>query len=122
MTQNYITDDTTINGSVTTGSSLTISGVVEGNVTAGGEVVVLDDAVVKGDISGPDIRVAGKVEGRINASGKLTISPVGQVIGDIAVRALLIEDGGTLQGQCRMGSSSGANGTSSGIPAPGVKA
>jgi cytoskeletal protein CcmA (bactofilin family) len=123
MTQNYITDDTTIRGNVTTGSSMTVAGVIEGDLTAGGEVIVLEDALVKGDISGPDIRIAGKVEGRINASGKLVISSVGQVVGDIAVRALLIEDGGTLQGQCQMGASgpSGANGQSKQVPAPSVR-
>ena len=97
---------------------MTISGVIEGFFTSGGDIIILEDALVKGDMSGPDIRVAGKVEGRISASGKLVISSVGQVVGDIAVRALLIEDGGTLQGQCRMGdgSTSGSNGAS--VPAP----
>ncbi len=120
MTQNYITDDTTIRGDVTTASSLSIAGVIEGDLTAGGEVVVLEDALIKGNISGPDVRVAGKVEGRVNASGKLVISSVGQVTGDIAVRALLIEDGGTLQGQCQMGEgvSSGSNGAPSRVPRP----
>ena len=108
-TANFITDDTTIKGNITTASSLTIAGVVEGDINAGGEVVVLDDAVVKGDVSGPDVRIAGRVEGRISASGRLLITSVGQVVGDIAVRALLIEDGGTLQGQCKMGESASSS-------------
>ena len=123
--QTYITDDTTIHGNLTTASALTIAGEVQGDINAGGEVVILEDAVVKGDVSGPDVRISGKVEGRVNASGKLTISRVGQVVGDIAVRALLIEDGGTLQGQCTMGAGTGAgagNGArkSAQVPAPSI--
>jgi cytoskeletal protein CcmA (bactofilin family) len=100
---NYITEDTTIRGSLTTASSVTIAGAIEGNVNAGGEIVILGDAVIKGDVSGPNVTVQGQVEGRINASGRLLITSTGQVHGDIAVRSLLIEEGGTLQGECHMG-------------------
>lgn len=103
--QNFITDDTTVKGNITTAGSLTIAGAVEGNVSAAGEIVILDDAVIKGDVSGPDVRVHGKVEGRVNATGRLVITTSGTVNGDISVRALLIEEGGTLQGQCSMGGS-----------------
>lgn len=101
--QNYITEDTTIKGSITTASSLTIAGAIEGDVNAGGEITVLDDALVKGDVSGPNVKILGKVEGRVSATGRLEISATGQVIGDISVRALHIEEGGTLQGECNMG-------------------
>jgi cytoskeletal protein CcmA (bactofilin family) len=100
---NFIAEDTTIKGNITTASSLTIAGAIEGDVNAGGEVHVLADAVVRGDISGPSVVIAGKVDGRVNASGRLLITTSGHVTGDIAVRSLLIEEGGTLQGQCAMG-------------------
>ncbi len=101
--QNYITEDTTIKGNITTASSLTVAGAVEGDINAGGEITVLDDALVKGDVSGPNVRIQGKVEGRVTATGRLVISTEGSVVGDISVRSLLIEEGGTLQGECKMG-------------------
>jgi cytoskeletal protein CcmA (bactofilin family) len=112
--QNFIAEDTTIKGHITTASSLTIAGAIEGDINAGGEVQILPDAVVRGDVSGPNVHVAGKIEGRVNASGKLVISSSGHVHGDISVRALLIEDGGTLQGQCNMGTHAGQA-----VPKPG---
>lgn len=126
---NYITEDTTIKGSLTTASSLTVAGAVEGDINAGGEVVILDDALIRGDVSGPNVRVQGKVEGRIVASGRLVISTSGSVLGDISVRSLLIEEGGTLQGECQMGANAGAappirtptNGRASDVPAPPVR-
>ncbi len=114
---NFITEDTTIRGSVTTASSLTLAGAVEGDINAGGEVSVLDDALVKGDISGPNIKIEGKVEGRITASGRLVIGAAGVVHGDISVRSLLIEEGGTLEGQCSMGADAASRKQS--VPAPG---
>ena len=128
---NYITEDTTIKGSITTASSLTVAGAVEGDINAGGEVIILDDAFVRGDVSGPNVRIQGKVEGRIVASGRLVISSAGSVMGDISVRSLLIEEGGTLQGECHMGATEGApkaappraptNGRSSDLPAPPLR-
>jgi cytoskeletal protein CcmA (bactofilin family) len=100
---NFITEDTTIKGNITTASSLTVAGAVEGDINAGGEVDVRPDAVVKGDLSGPNVKIDGTVEGRITASGKLVIGSKGKVHGDISVRSLLIEEGGTLEGQCHMG-------------------
>jgi cytoskeletal protein CcmA (bactofilin family) len=117
--QNYITEDTTIKGTITTASSLTIAGAIEGDVNAGGEITVLDDALVKGDVSGPNVKIQGKVEGRVSATGRLVISSSGQVVGDISVRSLLIEEGGTLQGECNMGGSSSKPKPSVTVPAGG---
>ncbi|MGH1343564.1 MAG: bactofilin family protein [Nannocystales bacterium] len=115
--QNYITEDTTIKGSITTASSLTIAGAIEGDVNAGGEITVLDDALIKGDVSGPNVKILGKVEGRVSATGRLEISSSGQVIGDISVRALHIEEGGTLEGECKMGGSAKAPRPTAAAPA-----
>lgn len=111
---NYLTEDTTIKGTLTTASSLTVAGAIEGDVNAGGEIVILADAVIKGDVSGPNVTVQGQVEGRISASGRLLITSTGQVHGDIAVRSLLIEEGGTLQGECHMGEAMQSAPTSTG--------
>ena len=111
--KNFITEDTTIKGTVTTASSLTIAGAIEGDVNAGGDIEVLEDAMVKGDLSGPNVKIDGTVEGRITASGRLVIGAGGQVHGDISVRSLLIEEGGTLEGQCHMARSSDGAATTS---------
>lgn len=126
--QNYITEDTTIRGDITTASSLTVAGAVEGDINAGGDITVVDDGIVKGDLSGPNVMIAGKVEGKITASGRLVIGASGVVHGDIAVRSLLIEEGGTLEGQCSMGgvgdtpvaSTSGRRPVLPNVPPPGV--
>jgi cytoskeletal protein CcmA (bactofilin family) len=115
-----ITEDTTIRGSVTSASSLLICGVIEGSVHCGGDVELLGEgsirgdvvgidvtvhkgAHVKGNVSGRDVEIGGKVEGEVAASGRLTIGGSGNVVGDITVRALAVADGGVLLGKCKMG-------------------
>jgi cytoskeletal protein CcmA (bactofilin family) len=78
--------------------------VVRGNVDARASVTILGEAEVDGDVTGGDVRIAGAVRGRVRAAGRLVISASGSVLGDVHVRALSIEVGGTLQGQCHMGS------------------
>jgi cytoskeletal protein CcmA (bactofilin family) len=107
--------DTRICGDVTSESAMTVAGAVEGNLRAAGAVEILHGAAITGDVSGDDVRVSGQVVGTVHARGKLVISSSGQVTGDIAVRSLLIEDGGTLQGQCQMGG--GGTGGGAGVGA-----
>lgn len=119
--KNYITEDTTIRGDLTTGSSVTVAGVLEGTLTAGGEVQVLPDAVVKGDISGSDVLVGGRVEGSVTTPGRLIIGASGEVVGDVTMRQLYIEEGGTLDGRCTMTAKRKApSGPGIYIPPPGV--
>ncbi|MEE9385672.1 MAG: polymer-forming cytoskeletal protein [Nannocystaceae bacterium] len=98
-----IAADTRILGDIKADSGLSVAGEVRGNIEADGVITVQESATIKGDVHGTDVVVRGKVEGQVIASAKLTISTTGLVVGDIEVRSLLIEDGGTLQGQCRMG-------------------
>ncbi|TPV93014.1 MAG: polymer-forming cytoskeletal protein [Myxococcales bacterium FL481] len=99
----HIAADAEVHGSIRSAAGLDIAGEVNGNVHAQATVVIDTSACILGDVCGDDVIVRGRVEGQIVAKGKLTISTTGLVLGDIVVRSLLIEDGGTLQGQCRMG-------------------
>lgn len=101
-----IAADTKIRGDLKTDTSLSVAGVVEGNLDAAGPVLISGSARVQGDVIASDISVEGLVEGNVTATGKLTITATGTVLGDITVRSLLILEGGTLQGQCHMGEQS----------------
>lgn len=98
----YITADTEVHGNLTTVGAMTVAGHVEGNVTAAGDVVIMDGATIKGDVSGANVRVAGEVDGRVTASARLHIGATGTVTGDISITSLQIDEGGTLQGKCSM--------------------
>lgn len=118
----HIAADTQVHGHVRSGAGLTVAGEVNGNVHAEAMVVVEQSARVQGDVCGDDVIVRGRVEGQVAAKGKLTISATGLVLGDIVVRSLLIEDGGTLQGQCRMGATASNEQSSDGAEPPELPA
>ncbi|MEM7153644.1 MAG: polymer-forming cytoskeletal protein [Myxococcota bacterium] len=119
---NFITEDTTVNGDITTASSLTIAGTVNGDIEAEQDVTILSTATVTGNVSGPGIQVQGKVKGKVAASGRLVIGATGGVWGDISVRALLIEEGGVLEGQCSMRSAEAeAPAPSPEVPRPNLR-
>jgi cytoskeletal protein CcmA (bactofilin family) len=99
----HIVADTRVRGDIHSDSALTIAGEIDGSVSADGPLLIEASAKIRGDVSGDNIVISGHVEGEVRAKGKLTISSTGLVIGDIAVRSLNIDEGGTLQGQCRMG-------------------
>ena len=58
-----IGENTTLIGSVESDSSLKIIGRVEGDIKASGDVIVLENAVIKGDIRAQNLTIAGTVKG-----------------------------------------------------------
>ena len=60
--QNFISEDTTIKGNITTASTLTIAGAIEGDRQRGRRRERARHASVKCDISGPAFTISGKVE------------------------------------------------------------
>lgn len=98
----FVGEDMKVEGSLTTGSPLSIAGEVIGTVNSARDIEVAEDAIVRGSITGHDVVVAGAVHGPVNANGQLFILASGSVTGDISVRSILIEEGGTLAGRCNM--------------------
>ena len=92
----------TLRGTLEVEGALRLDGLVEGSVTASGNVIVSKTARVTAAITGNNILVAGVVRGNIVARGRLEIVASGRVFGDINVQALLIEEGGVLHGQSQM--------------------
>ena len=82
---------------------LHVSGTVEGQLKATGNVEVGEGGNVKASISGRGVSVGGHVEGAVTASDKLTISRSGSLTGDVRVARLVIQDGARFSGNVQMG-------------------
>jgi cytoskeletal protein CcmA (bactofilin family) len=81
---------------------LHVSGTVEGEVEATGNVDVAEGATVKASLSGRDVGVSGQVNGSVTASKKLVVSRSGSLTGDVRVSSLVIQDGATFNGNVQM--------------------
>jgi len=79
-----------------------VSGTVEGQVEATGNVDVAEGATVKASLSGRDVSISGDVSGAVTASKKLVVSRSGSLTGDVRVSSLAIQDGATFNGNVSM--------------------
>jgi cytoskeletal protein CcmA (bactofilin family) len=81
---------------------LRVSGSVEGEVEATGNVDVAEGATVKASLSGREVGISGQVNGAVTASKKLVVSRSGSLTGDVRVSSLVIQDGATFNGNVSM--------------------
>ena len=82
---------------------LHVSGKVEGQLEATGNVEVGEGGNVKASISGRGITISGSVEGAVTANDKLILGRGASLTGDIRVGRLEIKDGARFSGNVQMG-------------------
>jgi len=83
--------------------NLRVSGTLEGQIEATGDVDVTEAATVKATVTGREVNVSGQVNGAVTASKKLVIGRSGSIVGDVRVPRLIMQDGASLSGNVSMG-------------------
>jgi cytoskeletal protein CcmA (bactofilin family) len=101
--------DTRIKGEMYFEGGARILGTFEGKINAAGEVQVGRGANCRATIEAERVVIDGNVEGDIVASDLLTLNADAHVEGDITAAKLVVIEGATFSGQCRVG----ATGTTS---------
>jgi cytoskeletal protein CcmA (bactofilin family) len=96
-------------GKLTFDGDVRVSGKVEGDIKASGDVSVEDGGNVSATVEGNNISVRGNLHGNVTAKGKLSVGGAGTVMGDVKVARLSVEDGGTLNGNVSMVSAGGGS-------------
>ena len=81
-------------------NSLRIEGRVEGTIQSEGEVTIAPTGDVKGTIEAKHLIVTGRVQGTFKIKECLEIHGTGYVEGEVEVGSLVVDEGGTLQGNC----------------------
>ena len=87
--------------------NLRVSGTLEGQIEATGDVDVTEAATVKASVAGREVSVSGQVNGSVVASKKLVIGRGGSITGDVRVPRLVMQDGASLSGKVSMGPQAG---------------
>lgn len=82
--------------------SFRVDGKVVGKVISEGDLVVGERGEIDGEIHVGRLFVSGLVKGEVHASRRLSIHPRGRVEGTVHARALIIEEGGILEGRSSM--------------------
>jgi cytoskeletal protein CcmA (bactofilin family) len=100
-------------GKLTFDGDVRVSGKVEGDIKATGDVSVDDGGNVNATVEGNNVSVRGNLHGNVTAKGKLSVGGAGTVMGDVKVGRLSVEDGGTLNGNVSMVGAGGSHGSGS---------
>jgi cytoskeletal protein CcmA (bactofilin family) len=94
--------DLTVTGDLEAAGVIRIEGRVLGNVQAGDQVLLSEDAVVEGNVSTREAIIGGRVHGSVSASERIEIQADAVVEGDLMTPRLLVQEGGRVNGGVRM--------------------
>jgi cytoskeletal protein CcmA (bactofilin family) len=83
-----------------------LDGKVEGEIFRSGTLIMSETAVIKGKVEVDALILNGMVEGEVNAKERVEIHTKGKLYGTVFTPTLVIQDGGILEGNCKMGSRS----------------
>jgi len=97
-----IGENTTVNGNVESDSSIKVVGRVEGDIRAAGDVMILVNAVIKGDIWAENLTIAGTVNGNLHIKNNLHLESTARVKGDMELHSLVTDEGAVFEGNCKM--------------------
>lgn len=99
---NTIASNTSIKGDIVTENDFRLDGVVEGNVTCNGKLVVGPKGRVVGNVISANAEIMGEVEGTITVSSKLVLKASAIIKGDIRTQTIEIEPNARFNGSCSM--------------------
>ncbi len=98
----YLGKETLFEGKMTFEGVFRLDGKFEGEIFESGTLIVGETAVVKGKIALNTIIINGLVEGDVHAKTRVEIHPTGKVYGNLFTPVLTINEGGILEGHCKM--------------------
>jgi cytoskeletal protein CcmA (bactofilin family) len=99
----FLGKETIFEGKMTFEGVFRLEGKFEGEIFESGTLIVGETAVVKGKIGVNSIVVNGSVEGEVYAKGRVEIHSTGKIYGNLSTPILTINEGGILEGHCKMG-------------------
>jgi cytoskeletal protein CcmA (bactofilin family) len=99
----FVGNGTTLTGEASFKGMLRVDGHLSGQVKSdGGTLIVGNNGQVDADIAVAVATIHGTVNGNILASQRLELGRAAKVKGDIETPSLVIEQGATFEGSCRM--------------------
>jgi len=103
---NLIGFGTEIHGDIICGGDLRIDGMLVGNITAKGKVVIGETGKIKGEVTCKNTDISGTIDGKVIVSELLSLKSTAKVMGDMSTNRLAIEPGSRFTGYCDMNADS----------------
>jgi cytoskeletal protein CcmA (bactofilin family) len=99
---NLISQGTEITGDIKSTGDLRIDGVLNGNMSTKGKVVIGPTGRVKGEVECKNSEVSGLIDGKITVTQLLNLKASSKINGTIITNKLSIEPGAIFTGNCTM--------------------
>ena len=94
-------------GTLNVQGSLRVDGTLEGAVDNARHVIVGDGGKIMGDVTAEIVVCGGEIEGNVCAEMVEILGKAG-ITGDIRAKKMIVEEGGRIDGRCKIGEDSPA--------------
>lgn len=98
-TQNIISSDVEIKGTVTFEGELIADGKIEGEILSSGALTVGYNGSINGDIYAGNVAIYGHVKGNVTAEHRCELMADSELVGDLKAPRAVIEEGATFVGR-----------------------
>lgn len=97
-----IGSDLEIKGDINIKGDLLIYGIVDGNINCEGMVTTSKESKINGNINTTYADISGIVNGDLEAKQKVSLSSTAKLKGNLLATILVIEEGASFNGLCKM--------------------
>jgi cytoskeletal protein CcmA (bactofilin family) len=101
-TVNLIAASTKLTGDIITESDIRIDGMLKGNLTTSGRLIIGQSGSILGEVSCKMAEIEGTVDGKISVAELLSLKATSNLKGEVATAQLMIEPGAVFSGNCKM--------------------
>ena len=98
----WIDADAVVSGRLSFSEPTRIDGTLRGEVRAADTLVIGERGFVDGTVRAPRLIILGRVKGRVLDAERVEIGPRGTLRGVLETRTLVLQDGGRVDGACRI--------------------
>ncbi len=103
-----IAPGTAISGDMTFSGPTSVLGRLDGTITSSDCIEIGRDATVAAEVTAENVLVDGAIEGNVTARDKLQLNSTAKLQGDVNARTLIVSEGASFVGHCKVGAESGA--------------
>ena len=94
-----IDEHLTITGDLASDGTIRVDGRVEGSLHTVDTLIIGDGACVVGNVQAREVVIGGELLGHLRVSGRVEVQPSGTVRGDIQAAAVMLAEGGIVDGR-----------------------
>ena len=94
--------NTEVIGDLKAEGTVRVDGKIKGHITLSGNLIMGEHGSIEGNVNADNIHLSGVIKGDVTSAEQLHIAASGKLFGDMTVKNIIIDEGGTFQGNCIM--------------------